>query len=253
MCFNANTSLFTFAISLVCFCYLLNRGINTDNKNDIFLSVLTILIGMMQLVEFFLWRNQTCNRTNHYLSLFIILSLFLQGTISNICYFKLYPDASIISNQFANATIFVYLMVVVYTLFHLNTYELCSKPSKHSCRLVWDSIAKLNYPENYLLYMLNFSLFFSMFAMIAINSIYSKNDLLTKYPFRYSFIFLTFALSFMYVLITTYYYKEIYAAVRHFNIPDLFKQMMFLGSSDVFGSVWCFLSVFVGVVGIFEI
>jgi hypothetical protein len=92
-----------------------------------------------------------------------------------------------------------------------------------------------------------------MFAIIAINSIYSKNDLLTKYPFRYSFIFLTFALSLIYVLITAYYYKEIYAAIRHFNIPELIKQMMLLGSSDVFGSVWCFLSVFVGVVGIFEI
>ena len=151
MCFNENTSLTTFTISLVCFCYLLNRGFKTNNKNDIFLSILTILVGFMQLIEFFLWRNQTCNKINHYFSLAIILLLFMQVTIINICYLKLYPDASLFSKKIIHVIIFIYLIVTIYTLYHLNTYNLCSKPSIYSCRLVWDSFIKLNQNNKYIL------------------------------------------------------------------------------------------------------
>ena len=38
MCFNSETSLLTFSVSVVCFLYLFNRGIQTKNKNDVFLS-----------------------------------------------------------------------------------------------------------------------------------------------------------------------------------------------------------------------
>jgi hypothetical protein len=251
MCFNAKTSLITFTISAVCFLYLFNRGLKTKNKNDVFLSILTILIGLMQLIEFFLWRNQDCNIINHYFSLSIIVVLFLQATITNLVYLKLYPSDSFFSKNFVKSIIFIYLIFLIYVLYCLNTFNLCSKPSSNSCRLVWDSFVKLN--ENNLAFILFLCFYFFMFFILLVNSFYSKNTLFTKYPFRYSVLPITFIIASIYVLITSYFYKEIYIFLQNGNFYNLFKKTLLLSSNDVFGSVWCFLCVFVGIIGILKI
>jgi hypothetical protein len=253
MCFNAKTSLITFAISLICFCYLLYRGLQTKNNNDIFLSIVTILIGSMQLIEFFLWSNQSCNNINHYFSLLIIFLLFLQGVIANLFYMQLYPGNSFLSKDFVKTILFMYLILIIYVLYCLNSYNLCSKPSSKSCRLIWDSFVKLNYPENRFLYILFMSFYAFMFLIVFVNSTYSKNTLLTKYPLRYSFLFITFVIAQIYVFFTSSFYKEIYNFLQNGNFSDLFKKILILSSNDVFGSVWCFLCVFVGIVGILKI
>lgn len=252
MCFNAKTSLITFTISAVCFLYLFNRGLKTKNKNDVFLSILTILIGLMQLIEFFLWRNQDCNIINHYFSLSIIVVLFLQATITNLVYLKLYPSDSFFSKNFVKSIIFIYLIFLIYVLYCLNTFNLCSKPSSNSCRLVWDSFVKLNY-ENNLAFILFLCFYFFMFFILLVNSIYSKNTLFTKYPLRYSILPITFIIASIYVLITSHFYKEIYIFLQNGNFYNLFKKTLLLSSNDVFGSVWCFLCVFVGIIGILKI
>ena len=253
MCFDAKTSLITFTISAVYFLYLLNRGLKTKNKNDIFVSIITISIGLMQLIEFFLWSNQECNIINHIFSLLIIVVLFLQGTVANLLYLKLYPTYSFLSKNFIKTIIFIYFVFVIYILYYLNTYNLCSKPSSNSCRLVWDSFVKLNYSKNGFLLILFLFFYFLMFLFIFINSIYSKNTLLTKYPFRYSFLFITFIIASIYVLITSYFYEEISIFMQNGNFSNLFKKILLLSSNDVFGSVWCFLCVFIGIIGILKI
>lgn len=253
MCFNAKTSLGTFAISLICFCYLLHRGLKTKNNNDIFLSIVTILIGSMQLIEFFLWSNQTCNDANHYFSLLIILLLFLQGVIANLFYLQLYPDNNFFSKDFVTNILLMYLILIIYVLYRLNSYNLCSQPSSKSCRLIWDSFVKLNYPENRFLYILFMSFYAFMFLIVFVNSTYSKNTLLTKYPLRYSFLFITFVIAQIYVFFTSNFYKEIYNFLQNGNFSNLLKKIILLSSNDVFGSVWCFLCVFVGIVGILKI
>ena len=252
MCFNSETSLLTFSISAVCFLYLFNRGIQTKNKNDVFLSILTILIGLMQIIEFFLWKNQDCNIINHYFSLLIIFLLFLQGTIINLVYLKLYPGDSFFSTNFVKTTIFIYSIFIIYVLYYLNTFSLCSKPSSNSCRLVWDPFIKLN-EKNNLLYIILCIFYFFMFLIIFVNSIYSKNTLFTKYPFRYSFLAITFIIALNYTVLTSHFYKEIYIFLQNGNFYNLFKKYFLLSSSDIFGSVWCFLSVFVGIIGILKI
>lgn len=253
MCFNARTSLITFAISLVCFCYLLYRGLQSKNNNDIFLSIVTILIGSMQLIEFFLWSNQSCNSVNHYFSLLIIFLLFLQGVIANLFYMQLYPGNSFFSKDFVKTILFMYSILIIYVLYRLNSYNLCSAPSSKSCRLIWDSFVKLNYPENRLLYILFMCFYAFMFLIVFVNSIYSNNSLLTKYPLRYSFLFITFVIAQIYVFFTSSFYKEIYNFLQNGNFSNLFKKILLLSSDDVFGSVWCFLCVFVGIIGILKI
>lgn len=253
MCFNANTSLVTFTISLVCFFYILNRGLKTNNKNDIFLSILTILIGCMQLVEYFIWSNQYCNNINHYFSLLMIVIFYLQVAVPSLVYFKLYPGKSFFSENFVKSILLFYLMFIIYTLYRINKYKLCSKPSPSSCRLIWDLFVKMNYPQNRLLLVIFFVLYSFIPFIIVVNSIYSKNTLFTKYPFRYSFLSLTFWLSIIYVLLTSYYRKEIYTSIKNNNFPDFVNNILLIGSSDIFGSVWCFLAVFIGIVGILKI
>jgi len=254
MCFNAKTSLFTFSISLMCSYYLFNRGLTTNNKNDIFVSIITISIGLMQFIEYFLWRNQNCNNINHYFSLLIILLLFLQGIVANLSYIYLYPnDDYFFSRNFVNSVMLTFLIFVVYLLSHLNKYNLCSKPSATSCRLLWDSYIKLNYPENRSLYILFNFFYFFMFLIPFINSICSKNKLFTKYPLRYSFLLITFIISVIYVVITSKFYKEINTFMQNGNFSNFSKKLFLLSSNDVFGSLWCFLCVFVGIVGILKI
>jgi len=88
MCFNATTSLITFTISLMSSMYLVYNGIHENNKNDILFGILVILIGLMQLIEYFLWNNQKCNKINHVFSLLIIVVLYLQGIITSLLYYK---------------------------------------------------------------------------------------------------------------------------------------------------------------------
>ena len=255
MCFDAKTSLITFTISFVCFCYLLIRGIKTENKNDIFLSILTILIGLMQLIEFFLWRNQNCNNNNnHYFSLLIIVLLFLQGTIANQVYLKLYPnDDPFFSKNDVNSVIFIYAILTCYLLYYLNTFKLCSKPSATSCRLIWDSFVKLRESKNSILYILFICFYFLMFLFIILNSKYSKNTLLTRYPLRYSFLAIMFVIASIYVVATSYFYKELYFLMKNGHLPEVFKKLFLLTGSDAFGSVWCFLCVFIGIIGILKL
>jgi len=53
MCFNASTSMFTFVFSTVCSLLLFYNGVIYNNKYDILFGTIVILIGLMQLVEFF--------------------------------------------------------------------------------------------------------------------------------------------------------------------------------------------------------
>ena len=253
MCFNANTSFITFTISLVCFVYLLNRGLKTKNKNDIFLSTLTILIGMIQLVEYFIWSNQDCNNINHYFSLCMVIVFYLQGAVTSLVYFKLYPENPLFSKNFIKSVLLLYLIFIIYILYRFNTYKLCSKPSPNTCRLVWDIFVKMNYPKNRMLLVIYYFFYIFIFFSILANSVYSGNTLLTEYPFRYLFLYLTYCLSVIYILLTSYYTKEIYSSIKKYNLPLFMKKMLQVGSNDVFGSVWCFLAVFVGIVGILKI
>lgn len=92
MCFNQTTSLITFSISLICFIYLLYYGISHKNKYDIFAATLTILIGSMQLIEYFLWGSQKCSKINHFYSLSIMVLLYLQGVLGSLVFMYLFGN-----------------------------------------------------------------------------------------------------------------------------------------------------------------
>jgi hypothetical protein len=230
MCFNATTSLITFSISILCTGYLLYYGSINHNKCDIFFGIIVLLIGLMQLIEFFLWKNQSCNKNNHFFSLLIWVLLYLQPIINCITYYHLYPQNRFFSVRFITFYYLLYTACFLYILYYLTTLSLCTKPSATSCRLVW---APFLIKQNIFLFYFCFLLYFGFGIIFSIETFLNHYNDIMRYRIRYLFLPITLFISIIYL-----YYKE---------------SIFFISSSDFFGSLWCFLAVFLGIVGVLHI
>lgn len=125
---------------------------------------------------------------------------------------------------------------------YLNKFKLCSKPSETSCRLKWapySVLATHNIP------MLIIHLAFYAFAGIIIGAetINSNMADIMKYKVRYSVLPIMFTASILYIL-----YKEISHAQQFLKNP-----FIFLDYIDVFGSIFCFSAVILGIVSVMHI
>jgi len=232
MCYNSTTSLITFSISLFCSLSLVYYGFKYKNNYDIFAGIITILIGNMQLVEYFLWNNQNCGNNNHFWSLLIIVTLFLQVTIGSISYLWLFSSKE---KNIILLLCFLFGTFTAYQLNWLNQYELCSKPSETSCRLVWSPyslMAHNNYGQILLCIHLFFYFLLGSFSFGFFDNT-EKKKTFQMYPVRYSILPFTFAIAILYSLV-----KE------GNHIVD---------SADIFGSTWCFMAVAFGVVSLLHI
>jgi hypothetical protein len=226
MCFDATTSLIAFSISILC-SYSLLQG----SKNDKFFGIGVFLIGLIQLNEFFLWQNQTCGLMNHLLSLSIIVILYLQCVIMCMVYYTLYP-VRVISSQIITLYSILYTCFTAYLLYVLNQSRLCSKP-KGSCRLAWAPYTYLSQKNPFLL-LIHILFYFIPFFIFVIETVtYHLNDVL-RYKVRYACLPVTFMLGVLFA-----FTKETFTFT--------------LSHADVFGSLWCFLSVVLGIVGVLHI
>ena len=216
MCFNETTSLAAFSVSVATSSYLLYNGIVSRNKYDLLASIITIMIGSMQLVEFFLWRNQDCSWINHFLSLFIMVILYLQASISSIAFVYLF-DRSNPWIQWLLGSYTIWLVIVFYWLYQK---PLCSQPSPSSCRLVWSPFHEL------MLSSTGRGLFagFLFFYYMLFHYTFHDNGF-SRYPLRYRIIPIAFFIALIYSFIRG---KEYWV--------------------DIFGSFWCFLAVSYGIV-----
>lgn len=235
MCFNATTSLLTFSLTLVTSLYLYYTGYKNNDKSDTMTSLLVILIGLMQLIEYFLWKNQNCNFINHFFSLLIMVVLFLQPVLMIIYWY--YVNSIKKMDSYPLYYIAFFSLVTLYTLYWLNKTKLCSKPTNNSCRLVWSPFTQL-YSKNIVLFFLWLTLYF--IGCIIVFTKMSKNfDDILKYKFRYLFLPFTFMVAGLYTIITL-----------GLNSVNPFY---YLSYSDIFGSTWCFMAVFLGIIGVLHI
>jgi len=219
------TSMFTFVFSTVCSLLLFYNGVTYNNKYDILFGTIVILIGLMQLVEFFLWKNQ---KSNHIFSLFIIILLFLQIFITFIVYYTLYPSNHVFNNNSILIYLLTYTIFTLYLLYYLNQTTLHSKPAKNSCRLAWAPYTFL-LQHNIPLLIIHLFLYLSGMIMIAIECYKSVN---TTYWVRYLYLPITFILCLFFVI----------------N-----ESSLSLNYIDVFGTVWCFTAVFLGIISLLHI
>jgi hypothetical protein len=77
MCYSAEVSLGTFAAVTVATLYLWIRNTKTDRG----IALLLFIISFMQLLEYYLWINPTCNDTNKLVSGIIPIYLYLQPAL----------------------------------------------------------------------------------------------------------------------------------------------------------------------------
>lgn len=226
MCFNSQTSLATFLLSSLLSCYLIFNGYLIKNNNDVFIGILSFTIGIMQLLEYFIWNNLDCNIINHYLSLIIIFVLYLQPTISYFSYIYLFNNFKPFNKYFIYV-ILLYSLFIIYLLYYFNNnYNLCSKPSKKSCRLVWSPYEIFSKT----FYNIFLSSIFHLFYFGIIFYIYSKREKNRNISLTSIFLPFTFVIAFFY----SFYFENI-----NFN--------------DIFGSVWCFMAVFLPLIYIIKI
>lgn len=144
MCFDASTSIATFSISLITSTYL--YYIEKNNKNNKFWAVITFLIGLMQLLEFFLWKNQNCNFNNHIFSLLILVLITLQPIVC-LNYYNYLFKPTIFNKPFVIGYSILYAIFSLYILIKLNKFKLCSKPTKNHVDLI--GILLTNYRKNF--------------------------------------------------------------------------------------------------------
>jgi hypothetical protein len=240
MCFNSTTSIITFSIAAISSLYLYYKGRKNNNKQDMLFSIIVMLIGLMQLIEYFLWENQTCNKINHNLSLLILVLLTLQPIIGWNYYYSLYSKTTNTSHSFIKLYSIFFICVAIYILYWLNKERLCSTPSNDSCRLHWDSYKKLS--DNKIDFII-WSILYGLPVFFMLYDSHAENyKAIKKYTVRYLFLPISFIFTALYVLI------------KHDNIIDFIKNpMIFINYVDVWGSLWCFSAVFLGIISIMEI
>ena len=141
MCINKETSIGSFTLCFVLSSFMLFRGIKNKNKTDIITGSLFISVSFIQLLEYFIWKNQECNNINSVFSILIIVLLLCQIIVFYISVLSQYKikDITIHSAMFLAIIVFIYSIIILIK----NKEKLCSKPSKNSCRLEWDSMKYL--------------------------------------------------------------------------------------------------------------
>lgn len=219
MCFDTTTSITIFAFACVCSSYLLYNGISTRNTYDVYFSIVVLLVGAMQFIEFMLWRNQQCGSANHFWSLMIIVLLTLQSILAFVAYTRMFDHSRSI-NRIVRGICIVYVLVAVYLVYTLNKLPQCSTPSKNSCRLEWSPFKQSKHS-----FLIKIFTFFYLGLMVynggfVDHLMYKPFKGYAKYPLRFGIVPLTFILSFLYS-----YWTE-------------GKRW-----GDIYGSVWCFSAI----------
>ncbi len=127
MCYNQTISFITFTIMAISTLYLIYR----NYPNDRWVAIVFISAGLMQLLEYFMWKDQSCGRMNHLATIWALLLLLIQpiAVLIGAYYFgdlifdknKLSPIIGIFGINWIN---------------YVSKKRLCSRPS--GIHLDWD-------------------------------------------------------------------------------------------------------------------
>ena len=142
MCYNQTISFITFAIMAISTIYLIYR----NYPNDRWVAIVFISAGIMQLLEYFMWKDQSCGKTNHIATMFAFLLLLIQ------------PIAVLIGAYYFGDLVFdrkklapiIWIYGIIIGIFGINWINygmknrLCSRPNGR--HLDWDFSKWINRP-----------------------------------------------------------------------------------------------------------
>ena len=218
MCFNTESSITVFFIGIICSIALFYRSIKNNSKIDLLSSIILILITSMQLIEYVLWQNQVCNDRNRIASYFIAILLFLQPLIYYIVLHKLYSDKLTQRRKYINIFI-VAIAALVFSYFFISIIypnkNLCSLENKATGRIEWAPLKIIS--QSVMWFLIINILYFGIPNLIRIK--YETHFI------RKHFLLITISIAIIY---------SIYKTGKNFY--------------SIFGSLWCFLAVFYGIV-----
>lgn len=215
MCFNTESSLIVFTIGILSSLYLFYRGFKYDLKSDILDAIMVLLISFMQIIEFVLWKNQVCNSRNRLASYFILILIFSQPVIYLLI--KNYLNNSN-KNKWLYNFIALLAIVIFFYYFINNIYsvnKLCSLKNTKTNRLEWAPLKIIQQ---------------SIFWIIILNTIYFGLPFLINYEYNIPLLRKYFLLiAIIIAIINSIYYTG-------YNFYSNW------------GSLWCFLAVFYGII-----
>ena len=157
MCYNKDISIYTYIIGLIASYFLLRN----DKKDLQILGCFFIVIIQMQLVEYFLWTNNTCNSKNITITNIGAFLNLIQPFILYLAILYYNKDITNQNKKILNIAIFLYLLSLL--LYSLNLFPIgCSRvTSISSPYLQWGWMYK-KYP-NFITIMFPISLILLMY------------------------------------------------------------------------------------------
>ena len=142
MCYSTKISLLTFAVMAISTIYLIYR----NYPNDRWVAIVFISTGIMQLLEYFMWKDQSCGKTNHLATMFALIVLLIQpiAVLLGAYYF----GDLVIDRKRLLPIIWIYGIII--GIFGINWINygmknrLCSRPNGR--HLDWDFSKWINRP-----------------------------------------------------------------------------------------------------------
>lgn len=142
MCYSTTISLLTFAVMILSTLYLIYR----NYPNDRWISIVFISAGIMQLLEYFMWKDQSCGITNHIATILAFIVLLIQ------------PIAALIGAYYFGDLVFdkkklapiIWIYGIIIGIFAINWINygmknrLCSRPNGR--HLDWDFSNRIGSP-----------------------------------------------------------------------------------------------------------
>jgi len=134
MCYNQTISLLTFTIMAISTIYLIYR----NYPNDRWVAIVFISAGIMQLLEYFMWKDQSCGMNNHLATIGALLLLLIQPIAILIGAY--YFGDLIIDRRKLSPIIWIYGIIIgifgINWINYASKKRLCSLPS--GIHLDWD-------------------------------------------------------------------------------------------------------------------
>lgn len=216
MCFNEKTSILAGSAGLLTAAYLLLR--NRPDSEDFSSGLLILVICVVQFIEWKIWQDTTCSSKNKLYSKILMWTIFLQPILFTSLVFYFRKKFGVKAEAFKKVGIigFVYLIIGVYAIYLIEngSIENCTKVKCGHCRLSWGFMEILSQIKP-ILYCLLAVGYISIFSIIPL-----KTSLLRK-MIQSSILIASLVLS--------WYFDS-------------------LNIASIWGSLWCFLSIFYGII-----
>jgi hypothetical protein len=142
MCYSPEVSIGTFLFVSGISAYIWNRNKGDDRAA----SLLFFVIVFMQLIEFFLWTNQTCGPVNRTFSSIVPILLYIQPLLFSLIIWKFRAG-------FGSYTPYIFygwLFALIPSLFYMNSiglFQNCIRKGQNG-HLRWDVSSLIDFSNN---------------------------------------------------------------------------------------------------------